>query len=191
MIYAVLMASGYSKRMGNNKLLLKYKEKSIIEHVMHMLKMSKVDEVIVVARDEGVKKIGKDNFCIVLHNHDAKEGISASIKIGCDYGKFADGILFVPGDQPLLTVDTINKLIDAFYGFKDKIIVPCYEDVEGSPVIFPNKYFDKLMKLKGDMGGRKVIEENIQDKINVMIKNKLEHLDVDTMKDYKKLARIE
>lgn len=190
MIYAVVMASGYSKRMGNNKLLLKYNGKYVIEHVIDILKNSNIDEVIVVAREQKVKKIGKDKFCIVLNNDTAKEGISSSIKIGCVYGKHSDGILFVPGDQPLLSLETINNLIAAFYSSKDKIIVPCYGDVEGSPVIFPNKYFNELMKLKGDIGGKKVIEQNIKDKINVVIKNKIENLDIDTTDDYELLGKI-
>ena len=60
MISAILLAAGQSKRMkGKNKLLLKYKRKTLINHVLKSLIESKVNKIIIVLGHEGrkIKKI--------------------------------------------------------------------------------------------------------------------------------------
>ena len=37
MISAIILAAGYSRRMGKNKLLLKYRGKSLIEHTIETI----------------------------------------------------------------------------------------------------------------------------------------------------------
>lgn len=94
----------------------------------------------------------------------------------------------IQGDQPLLSVKTINELIDVFYLYPEKIIIPCYNDIKGSPVIFPNKYINKLIKLRGDNSGKQIIKQNLSDVVYITIENKIENLDVDTLEDYHKLS---
>ena len=48
MISAIIMASGSSRRMGKNKLKLKYKEKFIFEYVIDLVSSYPFDEKIIV-----------------------------------------------------------------------------------------------------------------------------------------------
>ncbi len=59
MITAIIMASGLSKRMGENKLLLKYKDKTIIEYVFDEISKVEFKEVIVVSSYDEIKDISK------------------------------------------------------------------------------------------------------------------------------------
>ena len=61
MISAIILASGYSRRMGKNKLLLKYEGKSLIEHTIDTILQCDFSEVILVAREEEIIEIGKKN----------------------------------------------------------------------------------------------------------------------------------
>ena len=66
MINAIIMASGLSKRMGENKLLLKYKNIPLVEHVLKEIKKCDFNEVILVSQYEEVLNLGKKyNFKII------------------------------------------------------------------------------------------------------------------------------
>ena len=64
----------------------------------------------------------------------------------------------------------------------NKIIVPCYKNKRGNPVIFPVKYKKKLMSLKGDNGAKKLLKKNCQ---IVFFKNKSILFDIDLKTDIK------
>ena len=56
MVTAIVLSAGLSQRMGNiNKLLFKYKGKTIIETTLENILASQVDEVIVVTGHEAEK----------------------------------------------------------------------------------------------------------------------------------------
>ena len=60
MISAILLAAGQSKRMqGENKLLKKYKNRPLINHILKSLIKSKVNKIIIVLGYESrkIKKI--------------------------------------------------------------------------------------------------------------------------------------
>ena len=61
MVTAIVLAAGLSKRMGNkNKLLLPYKNKTVIETVVENIIASGIEEVIVVVSDR--KRIKEETF---------------------------------------------------------------------------------------------------------------------------------
>lgn len=85
--------------------------------------------------------------------------------------------MFFVADQPLLKVETVNKLIDA-YEKNPLITYPRTDKRRGAPVIFPSSYREGLLALKYDEGGMKLVGE--QDKNEVYIEDVAELWDVDT-----------
>ena len=86
MIKAILLAAGQSTRLKNeNKLIKKFKNKSLISYPLNSLIKSNVNKIIIVLGHESVKikriikKNKKINFVI---NKKYKSGISSSIKTG-------------------------------------------------------------------------------------------------------------
>ena len=76
--------------------------------------------------------------------------MSSSIQAGLQaIGSKAQAVLLVLGDQPLVSSETINKLIAAYQSQrKDKgIIVPVYQGERGHPVILDLKYKAEIMQL--------------------------------------------
>jgi molybdenum cofactor cytidylyltransferase len=73
-------------------------------------------------------------------------------------------------------------LISVFKDNTDKIIASSYNETAGVPVIFPEKYFDKLLLLKGDKGAK----EFLQNHTSEIFKLKREHpfKDLDTQEEY-------
>ena len=79
----------------------------------------------------------------------------------------------------------INKLLKKFRN-KSKIIVPHNKTTRGNPVIFGKDYFNTLVNLVGDNGGKKILEEN-RDVIYYNTNSEGFYFDVDTKKDLTKL----
>lgn len=179
-INAILMASGLSTRMGENKLFLDFKGKKIYQHNLDLLKELDFNKVIVVSSYDEILKEAEEMGFVAIFNDDNEVGKSSSIKLGvreCD----DEAMMFFVADQPLLSLQTCEKLIDA-YKHKELITYPVVNDRRGAPVIFPNNYKEGLYKLEGDQGGM-ILAFN-QELNKVEISDESELLDIDTVKTY-------
>jgi molybdenum cofactor cytidylyltransferase len=192
-ISAIVLAAGQSTRMGMIKLLLDLDGGTIVERVVNVLLRSKVDEVIVVVGYEGdrVRRrfLGKD--VQVVYNRDYHEGMAASIREGLRHiDQTAHGVLIALGDHPLMTADTIDKLIDTYRKADKGIVCPTYEGKRGHPVIFNFKrYGEALSSLRGDVGGRAVVEAHGDDLFEFTVDSPGVIRDVDVWEEYQKIKR--
>ena len=187
MVNCIVMASGYGRRLGLNKLLLSYNGKKLIEYTLDNILKCKFNSRLVIAKDKDVIKIAEDKGLKVVKNNKSILGQSESMKLGIKNSPKGDGYMFFTGDQPLLEVNTINSLIYTFNKNKENIIVPRYKNRNGSPVIFPFKFINELNAIKGDRGGREVIKKNVEDVVFFDVKHECELMDIDTWEDYEKL----
>jgi len=189
MISAILLGAGESKRMGVDKLALAWKGKTILEHCFKTLLRSEVGELVVVlsGRSKGLKNLSQGQKARVVMNPQSQKGMGSSIRKGLQaISPRSDGILIALGDQPFVKTRTINALIHAFDREKKRIIVPSFHGKTGHPVIFHRAYKKELMGLKGDVGGRSIIERHREDVRVVRVKSIGVVKDVDTWQDYEK-----
>ena len=188
MITGIILASGFSQRMNKNKLLLEVEGIPLVERVIKAVKSSNIDKCVLIYQKDEIKEIAYTHGIRAVHNPYADEGQSAAVKIGVKSSHpDTDGFIFFVGDQPYLNPSTINKLIDEFQKEKDTIVVPLYNGKRGNPVIFPSTLKEDLLRLDGDNGGRKIIEEKEERVKLVTIENGIEGKDIDTEEDYIKL----
>ena len=94
-----------------------------------------------------------------------------------------NGCLFCPGDQPLLSRETIINLIDAFLADNKKIIRPAFQNIPGAPVLFPSWSFSELFSLPEGKGGGFVAKKYPERIQLVPVQDEYELKDVDTQKD--------
>lgn len=187
MLSAIIMASGFSNRMGTNKLLLKFKDKTLIENTLDRVIDCGFYDIILVAQDKRVLEICKNRGIKVVYNEKAEMGQSESIKLGVINSKEAEGYAFFTGDQPLMDAETIKFLMDCFYESKESIIVPVFNEKRGTPVIFPKRFKTELLALEGDTGGRQIIAKHMEAVKFTEVKEESLLFDIDTEEDYKKL----
>jgi len=189
MISAILLGAGESKRMGFDKLSLPWGKKTVLERCFQTLLRSKVREVVIVRglrNRAGRNPFHGENIKVVTNPHPAG-GMSTSIRKGlraiCPR---SDGILIALGDQPFLKTRTINALVRVFDREEGRIIVPSFQGKTGHPVIFHKAYKKELMNLKGDVGGRSIIERHREDVRVVRVRSIGVVKDLDTWQDYEK-----
>lgn len=189
-ISAILLGAGESKRMGFDKLSLPWGRKTVFEHCFETLLQSEVQEWVVVLgaqNNKKIKKLCQGRKIKIVINPRSKRGMSTSIRKGLEaIPPRSDGILIALGDQPFLKTRTINALIRAFVQGKGGIIIPSFRGRRGHPVIFHKKYKRELLNLKGDVGGRSIIERHPEDIRVVQVKSEGVVMDVDTWQDYKR-----
>ncbi|WP_251860217.1 molybdenum cofactor cytidylyltransferase [Clostridium sp. Marseille-Q2269] len=184
MVNAIIMASGNSTRMGTNKLTLPYKGKFIVEHVIDSVKQCNFNNIILVGKEQQMLDIAKDNNILTILNKESYKGQSQSIKLGILNTCASDGYMFFTADQPLIDSYTINLLLDAFINNKNSIIIPRYKNKVGSPTIFSAKFKNQLLNLQGDIGGKTVIHNNMDEVLFVDLESGSCLLDIDTIQDY-------
>jgi molybdenum cofactor cytidylyltransferase len=195
MVSGILLAAGESKRMGRNKLLLAWGKGTLFDRCLHVLLRSDLDEVVAVLNPESLEvrnrierlpRVLRKKVRIIL-NPGFQQGMSSSIRMGIrQIHPESDGAIFALGDQPLLGTGTINALIHAFDGDRNKIVVPFYKGRRGNPVLIGRTYFKELMQTRGDSGGRLILEHHPDQVIRYRTRSKAVLLDIDTWEEYKK-----
>lgn len=190
MINALIMASGYGSRMGQNKLLLDYKGKPLIEHTMDRILECNFNDKIVVTQYKEILDLAERKYIKGAYNKNAHLGQSESIKLGIKNLKPGKGYMFFTGDQPLLDVETIGLLIKTFKDNRECIIVPRYRGRRGGPTIFSDTYKEELLLLEGDNGGKKIINKHMNNVVFVEINNEYALQDIDTNEDYNRLINL-
>lgn len=85
------------------------------------------------------------------------------------------------GDQPRLSLDTLEAMLHCFSNKKADLICAGYGTQIGNPCLFAASYYDQLLALTGDRGGKSIIQECSQDTFIYQVTNPLELYDVDTL----------
>jgi molybdenum cofactor cytidylyltransferase len=156
-IWAVILAAGESKRMGSPKMLLPFNGSTMIECVISNVTKSDVDRIIVVLGAEKealIPLMGKwqIEYC---YNENYKEGMLSSVQ--CGFKNLSSGCkasLVFQGDQPLITSNTINTVINAYLSSEKGIVIPVYKNKRGHPILIDMKYRNDIDKLSPDKGLR-------------------------------------
>ena len=180
--------------MGDNKLLLPFQDDTLINIVCKTIIDSYLKPVFVVTGFENKKVLESLPKSIdkIIYNEDWSRGMATSInKAISSLPNNIDGNMIVLGDMPLITVKTINKLHQVFLNNNgNKIIYADYLGKQANPVIFPRKFFDKILHLNGDKGCKKIIYKNRKSSIGVPIDSSEVIFDCDTKDDYSDLVSM-
>lgn len=194
MISAVILAAGRAERMGEQKLFLPLGGKPVLQWVLESALASDLDEVICVTRDLGPvrRQIAvSDERLFWLLNYAADRGQSTSVIAGLWAAHpDSDGVMFMVGDQPLISKELINSLIEKFDDCSDLIVAPKFNGEARNPVLFPRKLFPQLLKLTGDRGGRTLLEKYRKKTTLVEWQEELPFLDIDQPEDYERLKGL-
>lgn len=193
MISAIVLAAGESTRMGFPKLLLPIKGKSLLQHVIDNALQSKVGEVIVVLGAEATKlrREIKQSQVQIIENASYKEGLSTSLKAGLQaVSPQAQAVLILLGDQPLISHDIIDALIDKYEESGSIMVAPVYKGKRGNPVLFDSSLIPELSRVTGDKGGREIIEKHPAQLATVDFESTITGTDIDSWEDYREVCRF-
>ncbi|MBO1871414.1 nucleotidyltransferase family protein [Lachnoanaerobaculum sp. Marseille-Q4761] len=184
----VILAAGEGKRFGGDKLLADIKGIKLYQYMEKIYNQAyDFDNKIIVSKDGEILEYYKGRGFTSIYNDKPELGKSRSIKLAVEELKKIENsgsALFGVCDQPLLRSDTISKIIDEFQKSNKTISSVRCGNRLGNPCIFSNKYFDELLRLGEDEGGKKLIKAHICEVLFVDIENEDELMDIDTKDAY-------
>jgi len=189
-VHAIVLAAGQSRRMGGtNKLLIQIDGMALVRHVVEAAGASRVAGITVVSgyQAEGVAAALKGFDVEYCQNSDFVDGLASSLCCGIkSVPHNCAGAIILLGDMPRITGTMINRMLDEFEQAQHSAIIQATDHGDrGNPVVWPLKYFDALKQISGDVGGRHLIDENVENVITVEL-GEAAGLDIDTpeMLDY-------
>lgn len=185
----VVLAAGYGKRFGGNKLTAALDGRSLILRSLETVPSEHFSSIVVVTQyPEVLKLAGEFHFAAIL-NDKPELGLSRSLQLGLTEVRNCEAVCFQVSDQPLLRRESVAALCDFWRESPKKLAALGHGGVRGNPCIFPSEFFPELMALTGDIGGAAVIRrhENALRLLEVPAK---ELWDVDTPQALDEAAHI-
>ncbi|WP_265457243.1 NTP transferase domain-containing protein [Enterococcus sp. HY326] len=187
-ISLIAMAAGFSKRMGQNKIQLRYHGQTFIERMFDMTEAYPFFEKILVISPENLASIQvPDGWQLVL-NQEACDGQTRTVQLGTKAAK-GDGFLYLPIDQPLLTTELVKEIVVS--ATSENIVYPLQVNgAPSSPVYFGNRFRTELEMVTGEGGGRTVRNNHPETCKGIIVSRPELLLDIDTPESYQKLLQF-
>ena len=182
------MASGLSVRYGKDKLREKIGGREVVLHTadhlieagLHPLAVTRCRELKALLEGQGVE--------CVLHDGPRK---SDTMRVGLEQlPPDAPGMLFMPGDQPLVRPESLKKMLERFERRPERAVRLGFGEIAGSPVIFPAALRKALLAYTGDRGGIEVMKREKAPCDVVQATSPWELWDVDTPEKMEQIRNI-
>ncbi len=193
-IVGLILAAGYSSRMGAFKPLLPIGDMTAIERIADTLGKAGVDTIIGVTgfQRELLSPIFAEKGILEAYNPDFSQGMFASVRAGIsraltDAEEAPKGFFLIPVDCPLIPPEVFKQLIKKHEEEPDAFLVPCYRGKKGHPLFIPSCYAEEILAHDGE-GGLKAVTNRHEDKL-IRLETGMEAvvLDMDTPEGYREI----
>ena len=189
MICAVVLAAGLSSRMGVQKLMLSFGGKTVISHIVDQILTSTIDEVYVVVghQAERISNELSGRAVSIVNNPDYKSGMLSSVRCGLkSLPEKCRAVMVILGDQPSITTELINKMLQSYAAAEKSILVPLHEGKRGHPVLFSVKYRDEIMTQYDNVGLRGLLHSHPKEVFKLKVSTASVLCDMDYPEDYRR-----
>ena len=187
LVSAIVLAAGRASRMGAQKVLLPVGGRPMVHAVAEAAARSLAAEVIVVVGSEAepVRAVLAECPMRIVDNPGYGQGMSTSLRAGLAAARpDADAVLFVLGDQPFVTPEVIDRLIQCFAERASGIVRPVAGGVPAHPVLLGAEHFPEILALEGDVGAREIVARHPDEVAYVEVTDARLVMDLDTPEDY-------
>jgi len=201
---AVVLAAGYSSRMGSFKPLLPVGKMTAVERSVSSAKGAGISDIAVVTGynsqmlipvlEEIVSNDGDEERInlIEAYNEAFDKGMFSSIKTGIiaitEKVPETEGVFLMPVDCPLISSGVISAVMQR--ANDGEFCVPTFEGKKGHPLFIPRKYFDEICSHDGQ-GGLKSITDKYWDRMKrIAVDEEGCILDMDTPEGYEEIKEF-
>jgi len=187
-IASIVLAAGFARRMGRQKLLLDLRGKPVVRWSVEAVLPHVGDVVVVTGGDDAGVRAALEGLPVRFAvNPRPQAGQGSSIAVGMAALKpWTAAVLVALGDQPRLPDGVILSLLETLQRTGKAIAAPVYRGIQGTPVLFAGEVFGELAALGGDAGARAVVQAQPERVAPVEVDAPMP-LDVDTPEDYARL----
>jgi len=190
-IDGLVLSAGRSRRMGRPKALLPIDEETFIERAIRVLIEGGCREVfaVVPADAPGVTRLAEQAGARIVVNPDVDSDQATSLRLGLEaVGDDADAVAVLPVDHPLISSETVLRLLSKYREARPAIVRPVYCGVPGHPGIFSRRLFPELLDPDLPEGAHTVIEAHRDEVVDVEVRDIGVTADIDSPDDYRRLV---
>ena len=163
--------------------------------VRSMIEGGVTDVLIVVRPDDGavafeIERLAAEGWAVrLVANPSADRGQLSSVVSGVNAADHPGvrGVLLAPVDAPLVTSDTVRRMLTVFAERRAPVVRANYHGRHGHPVIFSRAVFDSLRRADPTIGAKAVVHAHASELLDVELDDPGVVMDVDNPEDY---ARI-
>jgi len=181
---------------GENKLLLPFGDKTMLETTLDQILASGVGEVVVVTGHEAwrVRENLKNRPVNTVVNPDFASGMTTSIQAGIRAASpETQGFMICLSDMPLIDSVIYRQLADVFFEkiktAQRVIVQPVFENTPGNPVIFSAVFRNEILALEHAEGCKPVVQANREFVVRVPVSSDSILRDADTLADFEKVKK--
>lgn len=198
MVRSVILAAGASSRMGQPKAALPIGpgRQTFLSRITSTLIAAGLPEIIVVtgAKPELTQAgfLPRDGRVRVVENRNWQEGQLSSLLTALDVPARVpiEAALVMLVDVPLVSVETVERLLRAWRATRAPIVRPARGDEHGHPVIFDAAVFHELRTADRATGAKPVVRGHAAEIVNVPIDDPGAYLDIDTPEQYARTQKL-
>lgn len=187
---ALVLAAGYSSRMGDFKPLLPLGESTVLEAAVGSFLRAGIEDIRVVLghRADEVAHIAGRHGIKVLFNENYAEGMFSSVKAGVNsLGPEVEAFFLLPADNPLVKLRTLEEIARVYRETGAGIVYPCFEGERGHPPLISAKFTGSILTWSRPGGLQALLREYEPEAVDVEAPDQGVLLDMDTPEDYRVL----
>jgi molybdenum cofactor cytidylyltransferase len=186
----VLLAAGFSARMGKPKTLARVRGESLIARTLRVLSPCATAPIIVVVppRAARLRAELRAHGATPVANPLAREGLSSSVRRGLRQARYAAAVLLLPVDLPYLEGRDIARLIARWRGARRRVAARRIGTEAGAPLILPRYFYSSARSIAGDVGLKALIRHLPAQDVRLVSLNSAA-FDVDTARDLQRARR--
>lgn len=172
-IAVVILAAGFSTRMGTHKSLLMFDEKKrFIQQIVEVYRNSGIEKIVIVANRDNVEKISDlfsnndlEFLTIVLNEHPEYERFY-SLKVGLKEVEGCQACFVQSCDNPFVNEELVFNIKEGFIGAH--VVIPSYLNRKGHPILLCGSIVEAILRIeKNDCTMRDVLREYPSKLVNV------------------------
>lgn len=192
-LVGLIVAAGYSSRMGTFKPLLPLKEKTVIEAAVDSLRFGGITDIRVIVghRAAELYPVLKRLPVRIIENSNYDAGMFSSVVTGLrTFAEEAEAFLLLPGDNPLIRKRSIKDILREYRKTDAAVVYPVFNGQRGHPPLISAKCFADILGGDGVGGLCTILERFAIDSAEVAVADQGVLLDIDTMDDYEQLTKF-
>jgi CTP:molybdopterin cytidylyltransferase MocA len=191
---AIILAAGFSSRMGAFKPLLRIGGKTFIEHAISLFRTSGIEEIVTVVghRAQEVLPVIQATASRHVLNENFADGMYVSVQTGVKALKHpGDAFFLLPVDIPLVRPATIRQLTVGFEQHRaPPVCYPLFQSKRGHPPLISARLIGPLLNYAGTGGLREFIRGYEKQSRSIPVEDPFIRLDADTPQDLLRLKQM-
>jgi putative nucleotidyltransferase with HDIG domain len=192
-IAAIVLAAGYSSRMGEFKPLLPLGDTTVLERVVALFKDAGIEDVRVVVghRSPDLLPLLERLHAHPLLNDRYQDGMFSSVVTGVrGLEPDTDAFFLLPVDIPLVKKHTVEILLREYPKDRSRIIYPGFFGKRGHPPLIPGCHREGILAWHGEGGLKSYLARYDADAMLVEVADETILADMDTPEDYHRLCAM-